>query len=87
MNVVRTALSWESLRRTVPVAVLVGSILTAVNSGPRLAAGDVDGWLAVRVVLTVSVPWLNATYGYAVGRRHVDLVDDVDQIATLVEAT
>lgn len=86
MNVVGTALSRAALRRTVPAAVVVGSLLTVVNSGPRLARGDVDGWLAFRIVLTVAVPWLNATYGYVAGRRQTDGVGAAEQVIIQVEA-
>jgi hypothetical protein len=69
---VRLALSRAALRRTVPAMLVVGSVLTLVNSGSRLADGDVDGWLLVKVFFTFAVPFGNATYGFVSGVRADD---------------
>ena len=68
----RLAFSTAALRRTLPAAALVGSILTAVNSGGRIADGDVDAGLLLKVLFTFAVPFANATYGFVSGVRAED---------------
>ena len=65
----RLAFSPAALRRTLPAAAVVGSILTVVNSGSRLAGGDLDAGLLVKIAFTFAVPFANATYGFVSGVR------------------
>ena len=51
------------LRRSLIVAVVVGSILTLLNQGDVVFAGDWPGALYWKVPLTYCVPFCVATYG------------------------
>ncbi len=49
---------WRGIR----VALVVGTVLTAVNQGDRLLAGQVRGWEWWRVVVNYLVPFAVASY-------------------------
>ena len=51
------------LRRSLTVAVVVGTILTALNQGDVIFAGDWGSPLYWKVPLTYCVPFCIATYG------------------------
>jgi hypothetical protein len=58
-----------TVRRCVPVAAVVGCVLSAINEGPRITAGRV-GWLTfVQVGLNFLVPFLTSSYGYLTAAR------------------
>ena len=53
-----------TLRPCLPVAAVVGCVLSAINEGARIAAGHV-GWPTwVQVGLNFVVPFLVSSYGY-----------------------
>jgi len=57
------------MRPCVPVAAVVGCVLSAINEGTQIAAGRA-GWAAwVRVGLNFVVPFLVASYGYLSAAR------------------
>lgn len=56
-------------RAAIPVALLVGTLLSSVNEGGDLAAGKL-GWVVwVRVVVNYATPFLVASVGYLAGGR------------------
>jgi hypothetical protein len=55
------ALSWPCARRSLIVAVAVGTVLNAINQGDAFLDGGRVSWL--KVALTYCVPFLVATYG------------------------
>ena len=57
------------LRRSLTVAVLVGTILTALNQGDVIFAGDGGSALYWKVPLTYCVPFCVATYGALAASR------------------
>ena len=58
-----------TLRPCLPVAAVVGCVLSAINEGPRIAAGHV-GWPTwVQVGLNFVVPFLVSSYGYLAAAR------------------
>jgi hypothetical protein len=58
-----------TLRRCVPVAAVVGCVLSAINEGARIAAGH-TGWLTwLQVSLNFVVPFLVSSYGYLAAAR------------------
>lgn len=58
---IEQTLEWRSLRRSLVVALLVGTMLNLINQGPELFhRGDVVLWKAA---LTYVVPFLVASYG------------------------
>ncbi|MEQ8230645.1 MAG: nitrate/nitrite transporter NrtS [Gammaproteobacteria bacterium] len=54
------------VRRALRVAVVVGSVLVAINYGDRLLAGELDARDGIRILLTYCVPYCVSTYA-AVG--------------------
>jgi hypothetical protein len=57
--------------RSLTVAVLIGTILNAINQGPELIAGQHVSVL--KVLLTYAVPFCVASYGaYAAFRQRAD---------------
>jgi len=58
-----------TVRRCVPVAAVVGCVLSAINEGARIAAGHA-GWTTwVQVGLNFMVPFLVSSYGYLTAAR------------------
>jgi len=58
-----------TVRRCVPVAAVVGCVLSAINEGARIAAGHA-GWTTwVQVGLNFTVPFLVSSYGYLTAAR------------------
>lgn len=57
----RRTLTGSSLRRSILVALLVGSALNIINQGPELLAGKPP--VIWKLVLTYAVPFLVASYG------------------------
>lgn len=67
LGALRQALAPPCLRRSLGVALIVGTLLNAINQGDVLLAG---GELSViKMVLTYAVPFCVATYGaYSMAR-------------------
>jgi hypothetical protein len=57
------------LRRSFWVAVVVGSLLTALNQGDVLLEHGVSGHLVWKIPLTYVVPFCVATYGALANAR------------------
>lgn len=58
-----------TLRPCLPVAAVVGCVLSAINEGARIAAGH-TGWpTLVQVGLNFVVPFLVSSYGYLAAAR------------------
>lgn len=53
----------EHLRRTIPIAIVVGVVLTAINQGSVLIAGHANGATWIRVALNVVVPFVVSNVG------------------------
>ncbi len=57
----RRTFEWSSVRRSLAVAIVVGTALNLINQGPEIVAGN---WPVVwKLVLTYVVPFLVASYG------------------------
>jgi hypothetical protein len=50
-------------RRSITIALIVGSVLTAINQGDALLAGAWSPALLWKVPLTYTVPFIVATWG------------------------
>jgi hypothetical protein len=60
-DALRRTFSWRSVRRSLAVALVVGSILNAINQGDALLGGQpVVLW---KLLLTYFVPFAVASYG------------------------
>ncbi len=57
------------VKRSVRVALVVGTALTLINQGGRLLALDIDAPTLARIVLTYIVPYCVSTWA-AVGAMH-----------------
>jgi hypothetical protein len=57
------------LKRSLKAAIVVGTVLTALNQGDVLLAGDLSNALYWKIPLTYCVPFLVATYGALVNNR------------------
>ena len=57
------------LKRSLAACLVVGTILTALNQGDTLLAGNWDDALYWKVPLTYSVPFLVSTYGALINNR------------------
>ena len=58
-----------TVRRCVPVAAVVGTVLSAINEGAQITSGN-TGWATwVRVGLNFVVPFLVSSYGYLIAAR------------------
>ena len=56
------ATSASVVRRAAMVALIVGAVLVAINHGDAIVRGDVSPARALRIVLTVLVPYCVSTY-------------------------
>ncbi len=59
----------RSVRVAVPVALVVGTVLSLVNQGSVVAGGQADHWTAARIVANYVTPFLVASFGFLAGRR------------------
>lgn len=53
--------TWQAVRRSLVVAVVVGTILNAINQGEAILAGS--GVVLWKILLTYAVPFAVASYG------------------------
>jgi hypothetical protein len=57
------------LSKCVPIALLVGTILSLVNQGSVIAGGDATAATWVRVLVNYLVPFCVSSAGYFIGQR------------------
>jgi hypothetical protein len=69
VKVAETPVSWIALatsrsvvRRATVVALIVGTILVAINHGDAILRGDLGAGRLLRIALTVAVPYCVSTY-------------------------
>lgn len=55
------ALSGSVVRRGLKFALVVGTVLVAINHGDALLRGEITGGRLLRIALTVTVPYLVST--------------------------
>lgn len=56
------AIEIKTLKRSIKVAVIVGTILMLINHGDILLYGDIEVHHLLKIVLTYLVPYLVSTY-------------------------
>jgi hypothetical protein len=66
---VRLLTGGATVRRCVPVAAVVGAVLSAINEGAQILSGHASGITWLRVGLNFVVPFLVSSYGYLAGGR------------------
>ena len=52
------------MRRTITVALIVGTLLTLINQGDRIASGDIDAAMGLKVLANFLIPWCVSSVGY-----------------------
>lgn len=60
---------WPLVRRSLIIALIVGTALTAINQGNVIVAGDFPTQLAWKIPLTYSVPYCVSTAGAILNAR------------------
>ncbi|SNR42070.1 Ubiquinone/menaquinone biosynthesis C-methylase UbiE [Haloechinothrix alba] len=66
---VRLVLRGRTARQALPIAAVVGTILSAVNQGSVIASATATGDTWLKVGVNYAVPYLVASIGYLAGRR------------------
>ena len=69
MNVCRLAFEARVVRRAIGLAVVVGSLLIAINHGDAILAGDVSAGRWLKMGLTVLVPYTVSTVSSVMAMR------------------
>jgi hypothetical protein len=67
-DALRIVLRWEYLRRTLTIALVVGTILTAINHADAIASGDATSATLAKAVLNYLVPFIVSNLGLLAGR-------------------
>lgn len=57
----RRTFAWRSARRSLLVALLIGTLLNSINQGPEIVSGHWPIWW--KLILTCFVPFSVASYG------------------------
>ena len=57
------------VRRALAFAVIVGTVLIAINHGDALLAGDIDGTRWFKMALTLLVPYVVSTWSSVLAVR------------------
>lgn len=63
------AMQWPIVRRALGCAVVVGTVLIAINHGDALSRGDVTQERLVRIGLTLLVPYCVSTFSSVAALR------------------
>jgi hypothetical protein len=58
---IRRTLAGASVRRSLIVALIIGTVLNAINQGPEMLSGHWPVWW--KLILTYFVPFAVASYG------------------------
>jgi hypothetical protein len=66
---VRLLVTGATFRTSFPVALVVGTLLCAVNQGAALAAGDLDVATLVRVATNYAIPYVVSSVGFLSAHR------------------
>jgi len=66
---VRLMVTGATLRTSLPVALLVGTLLCAVNQGTAVAAGDIDATTLARLAANYAIPYVVSSIGFLDAHR------------------
>jgi hypothetical protein len=66
---IRICLRGEHLRRTVRIALVVGTILTLINQADVIVRGDGTAVTAIKVAANFVVPFIVSNLGLLAGKR------------------
>ena len=59
----------DNLRRTIPIALVVGALLTAINEGDVLIHREASAATAVKIVFNFLIPFVVSNLGVLAGER------------------
>ncbi len=59
---IQSSIKPSVVRRSMRVALIVGTILVIINQGDKLVEGRLDSVIILKILLTYLVPYLVATY-------------------------
>lgn len=68
-NALRICFRREHLRRTVKIALVVGTILTLINQGDVIPRGDATSVTVIKTGLNYCVPFIVSNLGLPAGKR------------------
>jgi hypothetical protein len=68
-DALRIVLEPQHLRRTITIALVVGTILTAINQADVVLRGDATWTTAAKAALNYLVPFIVSNLGLLAGRR------------------
>ena len=68
-DALRICLEPQNLRRTLAIALVVGTILTAINQADVILRGDATWTIAAKAALNYLVPFIVSNLGLLVGTR------------------
>jgi hypothetical protein len=68
-DALRIVLEPQNLRRTLTIALVVGTILTAINQADVILRGDATWATAAKAALNYVVPFIVSNLGLLAGRR------------------
>jgi hypothetical protein len=66
---IRICMRPENLRRTLPIALVVGTILTLINQADVIFSGDATGFTWIKVGANFVVPFVVSNLGLLAGKR------------------
>jgi len=66
----RQTFAWRSVRRSLTVALIIGTLLNLINQGPEIWQGHLPVWW--KMLLTYFVPFAVASYGSYAALRSAD---------------
>lgn len=72
-KLMQASLTWNIVRNSLKIALVVGTLLNLINQGESLLQGDKISWF--HVLLNYLVPYCVASYSAAkneIGRREID---------------
>jgi hypothetical protein len=61
---------WAAIRRSIVIAVLVGSVIIALNQGDLILSGALTPWVCIKILVTPCVPFCVSLYGASLAYRH-----------------
>lgn len=68
----------DTLSRSIKTALVVGSILAAINHGQDILSGQLSWHWLVPMLVTYLVPFSVATFGQVQGKRQRDKLHSID---------
>lgn len=64
------AIEIETLKRSIKVALIVGTLLMLINHGDLIVSGKIEGHHIFKIILTYLVPYLVSTYSSVESQRN-----------------